>query len=81
MERPELICEKATEGGRPPEDICEDVLRSCQHGLNLIKQNTGRTEFEFTKEVVENPDDVLESWIRESYKAKAGEVEEIEQAL
>ena len=76
-----LICEKATEGGRPPEDICEEVLQSCQHGLNLIKQNTGRTEFEFTKEVVENPDDVLESWIRESYKAKAGEVEEIEQAL
>ena len=78
-EATELICKKAGEQESTPEDICEEILQSCQHGLNLIRQNTGRGEFTFTKEVVENPDDVLESWIRESYKAKAGEAEEIEQ--
>ena len=74
----ELICKKALEQDRSPQEICEEILQSCQHGLNLIRQNTGREKFAFTKEVVANPDDVLESWVRESYKAKAGEVEEAE---
>ena len=80
-EATELVCKKAEGRECLPGEICEEILQSCQHGLNLIKQNTGRKEFTFTKEVVENPDEVLESWIRESYKAKAGEVGEIEEAL
>ena len=76
-----LICKKVEGRECLPEEICEEILQSCQHGLNLIKQNTGRKEFTFTKEVVENPDEVLESWIRESYKAKAGEAGELEGAL
>ena len=80
-EATELVCKKAEGRECLPGEICEEILQSCQHGLNLIKQNTGRKEFTFTKEVVENPDEVLESWIRESYKAKAGEVGEIEGAL
>lgn len=76
-----LICKKAEGRECLPEEICEEILQSCQHGLNLIKQNTGRKEFTFTKEVVENPDEVLESWIRESYKAKAGEAGELEGTL
>ena len=79
-EATDLICKKAEDRECPPDEICEEILQSCQHGLNLIRQNTGRREFAFTKEVVENPDDVLESWIRESYKTKAGEAEEIEGA-
>lgn len=79
-EATELVCIKAEDRECLPGEICEEILQSCQHGLNLIKQNTGREEFTFTKEVVENPDEVLESWIRESYKAKAGEVGEIEGA-
>ena len=80
-EATKLICKKAEGRECLPEEICEEILQSCQHGLNLIKQNTGRKEFTFTKEVVDNPDEVLESWIRESYKAKAGEAGEIEGVL
>ena len=72
-EATELICQTAIDQGRAPKEICEELLQSYQHGLNLIKQNTGRSEFIFTKAVVENPDDVLERWIRKSYAAKSKE--------
>jgi hypothetical protein len=43
--------------------------------LNLIKQNTGQSEFVLTKEIVEDSDAVLERWIRDSYAAKSKETE------
>ena len=74
-EAADLICQRTINQGRLPQEICEDLLQSYQHGLNLIRQNTGRSEFILTKAVVENPDDVLERWIRESYTAKSKEKE------
>jgi len=68
-----LICQKAIEGGKTSQDICEELLQSYKHGLNLVKKNTGQSEFILTKEVVENPDVVLERWIRESYMTKSKE--------
>ena len=72
-EAAELLCQKAIEQGRAPKQICEELLQSYQHGLNLIKQNTGQSAFTFTKAVVDNPDVVLERWIRKSYAAKSKE--------
>jgi ATP-dependent Clp protease ATP-binding subunit ClpX len=69
----ELICERAIEEARPPKELCAELLQSYQHGLNLIKQNTGQSEFVLTQSVVENPDAVLEGWIRDSYAAKSKE--------
>ena len=68
-----LLCQEAIDQGRGPEQICEELLQSYQHGLNLIRQNTGQSTFTFTKAVVDNPDAVLELWIRESYAAKSKE--------
>ena len=65
-----LICERAIAEAKAIEQICDQLLESYQHGLNLIKQNTGRSTFTFPKGVVENPDQVLEEWIRASYTTK-----------
>ena len=52
------------------ENLCAELLKSYEHGLNLIRKNTGRSSFEITLEVIEDPDGVLENWIRESYSEK-----------
>jgi endopeptidase Clp ATP-binding regulatory subunit ClpX len=67
----ESITEQAMNNGVTPKQICDDILRSYEHGLNLIKKNTGQDEFILTQEVIENPDKVLERWIRDSYSQKA----------
>ncbi len=64
------ICELATAEEKSIEQICDELLESYQHGLNLIKQNTGQFTFTLPKEVVENHDQLLEEWIRESYTTK-----------
>ncbi len=69
-EAAEAICERASAQEKSISQICDEILKSYQHGLNLIKQNTGQSSFTFPKEVVENPDPVLEEWIRESYTTK-----------
>ena len=72
----EMIYERFIRNQRDPQKICDEILESYQHGLNLIKQNTGKSDFTFTKSVVENPDEVLEGWIRESYNEKSKESRE-----
>ncbi len=69
-EATEAICERALTQEKSIQQVCDEILKSYQHGLNLIKQNTGQSSFDFPKQVVENPDPVLEEWIRESYTAK-----------
>lgn len=64
------ICERALSQDKTVQEICDEILNSYQHGLNLIKQNTGQSSFNFPIEVVENPDPILEEWIRESYNTK-----------
>ncbi|RKU38434.1 ATP-dependent protease [Candidatus Poribacteria bacterium] len=65
-----LICECATTEKKSTAQICGERLESYQHGLNFIKQNTGQFTFTLPKAVVENPDELLEAWIRESYTKK-----------
>ena len=65
-----LICERAIADEQTVQQVCDQLLGSYQHGLNLIKQNTGQSEFTFPQAVLENPDQVLEEWIRESYTTK-----------
>ncbi len=69
-EATEVICARASAEEKPITQVCDEILKSYQHGLNLIKQNTRESSFTFPKEVVENPDPMLEEWIRESYTAK-----------
>ena len=65
-----LICERAIAEEQTVQQVCDQLLGSYQHGLNLIKQNIGQSSFTFPKAVLENPDQVLEEWIRESYTTK-----------
>ena len=65
-----LIRERALAQEKSTAQICGELLESYQHGLNLIKQNTGQFTFTLPKAVVENPDERLEAWIRESYTKK-----------
>ena len=65
-----LICERAISDEKTVQQVCDQLLESYQHGLNLIKQNTGQSTFTFPKAVLEHPDQVLEEWIRESYTTK-----------
>lgn len=48
-------------------DFCKELLQSYEHGLKLIKQNTGQNEFYLNVDVVHNPKTALESLIKESY--------------
>ena len=66
----DAICERVVTQEKTVKQLCDEIMTSCQHGLNLIKQNTGQTSFQFPIQVVENPDPVLEEWIRASYKTK-----------
>ncbi|CAI8044818.1 ATP-dependent Clp protease ATP-binding subunit ClpX [Geodia barretti] len=65
-----LICERSIANEQTVQQVCDQLLGSYQHGLNLIKQNTEQSTFTFPKAVLENPDQVLEEWIRESYTTK-----------
>ena len=65
-----VLCERAIANAQTVSQLCDALLESYQHGLNLIKQNTGQSAFTFPKAVVEKPDTVLEEWIRESYSKK-----------
>jgi len=47
---------------------CRTLFKDYEHGLNLIKRNTGRDAFTITKEAVQNPADTLNKWIRKSYQ-------------
>ena len=69
----DTIYEQFNHDEKDPQEICNEILESYQHGLSLIKQNTGKSNFTFTKSVVETPDEVLEEWIRESYNEKSKE--------
>ncbi|MXV77052.1 AAA domain-containing protein [Candidatus Poribacteria bacterium] len=64
------ICQSAIKQELSIQQMCDEILKSYQHGLNLIKQNTGQTAFSLPKQVVDNPDPILEKWIRDSYHTK-----------
>ena len=49
--------------------LCEEKFRDFHHGLKLVSRNTGRTQFTITRQVVEQPDQVLSQWVVESFKA------------
>jgi len=43
------------------------MFHDYEHGLSLVRRNTGKASFVITRDVVDNPDGVLSDWIRESY--------------
>jgi hypothetical protein len=49
-------------------DVCQELFKDYQFGLNLVKNNTGQTEFEIPKTALANPDKFLSDWVVSSYR-------------
>ena len=62
----DLAAERCIQDGREPIEFCEELLQDYEYGLVLIRRNTGQEEFILTREVIENPADKLNDWIRDS---------------
>jgi len=63
----DLINERSTVENVDVKTMCGKILEDYEHGLNLIKRNTGRAEFIMTKEVIEDPGGTLDKWFKEYY--------------
>jgi hypothetical protein len=66
------IVERCLRDGVEPREVCEALFRSYEHGLSLIRKNTGAVEFVVTPAVLAAPDRALEQWVRESFAARRG---------
>lgn len=66
-----LACKKILENTKKNEasikEFCWNILQSYEHGLKLIQQNTGKTEFILGLAVVENSKHELERMVKDSY--------------
>ncbi len=65
-----LLSQKALESGTPAQDIFEEAFKNYEHGLNLIRKSRGISKFEITPDVVLNPGETLDHWIRDYYISK-----------
>ncbi|MBD3184173.1 AAA domain-containing protein, partial [Candidatus Poribacteria bacterium] len=62
-----LISQKSEETQKDIKGVCDEILIDFEYGLNLIKRNTGKTEFTITKEVILDPSGTLDKWFKEYY--------------
>jgi endopeptidase Clp ATP-binding regulatory subunit ClpX len=62
------LVQRALSEGIGVRELCETLFKDYQFGLQLIRRNSGRREFEIPKRAVENPDGVLSDWVVESYR-------------
>ena len=65
-----LIEEIASSSGRGVRNVCDELIKDYEYGLNLIKRNSGQAGFVISRDVIEHPGETLSRWIRESYKKK-----------
>ncbi len=63
----DALCDVAVKSGDELFEVALTMFHDYEHGLSLVRRNTGKSRFAITREVVENPDGVLSDWIRESY--------------
>ncbi|MBF0442210.1 MAG: AAA family ATPase [Oligoflexales bacterium] len=66
----ELIAIKSINEKKTVQEICEQLLKSYDHGLKLIKQSTNQSEFLLGKEIVSDSQSFLEKLIKESFARK-----------
>ena len=69
-EATEEIIDRAVAADKSVSDLCSELFRDYQFGLNLIKTNSGQSEFLIPKEALENPDKFLSEWVVRSYPHK-----------
>jgi len=64
-----MISDKAVEKDTTVRAICDELLGDYEYGLNLIKRNTGKSEFIITPDVVLDPNGTLDKWVKQFYAA------------
>ncbi len=68
----ELLSRKALESERTPEAVFSEIFRNYEHGLSLIRKARGVSRFAITAEVIRNPAQTLDGWIRDFYISRPG---------
>ncbi|MBI1748868.1 MAG: AAA family ATPase [Acidobacteria bacterium] len=61
------IVQRAKETGQSPAQVCDQLFHDYEYGLTLIHKKTGCSEFQVTREVLQDPVGALDQWIRKSY--------------
>ncbi|MGA2604992.1 MAG: AAA family ATPase [Verrucomicrobiia bacterium] len=64
----EEIVARAQQANKSVSDLCRELFKDYQFGLNLIKTNTGQTEFVIPKSALSDPDKFLSDWVVSSYR-------------
>lgn len=63
----DLLNERASKEGIDIKTLCDRLFKDYEHGLNLIKRNTGKSEFLITGEVIDDPNGTLDKWVKKYY--------------
>ncbi|MEI6632702.1 MAG: AAA family ATPase [Chlamydiota bacterium] len=67
-----LVVSQAEEVKMDVLQLCRTLLKDYEHGLNLIRRNTGQGRFTITREAVGAPAETLNTWIKKSYRKERG---------
>ncbi len=62
-----MLGQQAIDSEKKAEDVFAQTFKNYEHGLNLIRETQGITEFEITPEVIREPQATLDRWIRSYY--------------
>jgi endopeptidase Clp ATP-binding regulatory subunit ClpX len=64
----EEIVERAQHANKSITDLCRELFKDYQFGLNLVKSNAGQSEFVIPKSALADPDKFLSDWVVSSYR-------------
>lgn len=64
----EEIVERAQHANKSVTDLCRELFKDYQFGLNLVKSNAGQSEFIIPKSALADPDKFLSDWVVGSYR-------------
>jgi ATP-dependent Clp protease ATP-binding subunit ClpX len=62
-----LLARKAIDSEKRIEDVFAETFKNYEHGLSLIRKTRGVQRFEITPEVIRDPSNTLDNWIRSYY--------------
>ncbi|MCB9799770.1 MAG: AAA family ATPase [Candidatus Omnitrophica bacterium] len=68
----EYLLEKLWKEGAEPTSFLEQLLSNYAYGLRLIQQKAPRDQFILPVETVDNPNSLLDQWIKEAYEQNQG---------
>ncbi len=64
----QALVERAVREDTGVRDLCERLFKDYQFGLQLIRKNSGQSQFVIPLRATDDPDGVLSEWVVESYR-------------